>query len=94
MANNPRIPDVVPPSPQQPQQTWAPAWHLGGAEAAVIIALVVTAAALVSAGMPMLAVLQLLLGAGLISAVIITALHIRSSQRLRMVIRTVFGAIQ
>ncbi|WHM41116.1 hypothetical protein [Streptomyces sp. BPTC-684] len=68
--------------------------RLGGPEAAVVIVLVVTAAVLAKTGMPMLAVLQLLSGTGLIAAVTITALHIRSSQRLRKVLRAVFGAIQ
>ncbi|WP_371649088.1 MULTISPECIES: hypothetical protein [unclassified Streptomyces] len=96
MAGKPPTHPVSSPSPEHvPDDEALPSQRrLGGAEAAVVIVLVVTAAVLAKTGMPLSAVLQLLLGTGLIATVTITALHIRSSRRLRKVMRAVFGAIQ
>lgn len=68
--------------------------RFGAAEASVIIVLVMTAAALAYTGMAMLAILQLLLGAGLIGAVTITFSHARPGKRLSKMLRAMLGAAQ
>ena len=68
--------------------------RLGGAEAAVIITVVLTAAALAYTGMPLLATLQLLLGAGVVGAVTVAAFQIRPARRLLSGVRAMFGVGQ
>ncbi|MEU4199592.1 hypothetical protein AB0F64_06535 [Streptomyces sp. NPDC026294] len=68
--------------------------RFGAAEASVIIALILTAATLAYTGMAMLAILQLLLGAGLIGAVTITFSHARPGKRLSKMLRAMLGAAQ
>jgi len=68
--------------------------RFGPAEASVIIVLVLTAATLAYTGMALLAILQLLLGAGLIGAATITFSHGRSGKRLLKVLRAMLGATQ
>lgn len=82
----------------EPSSTDAPALEtphrFGAAEASVIIVLVLTAATLAYTGMMLLAILQLLLGAGLIAAVTITFSHARPGKRLMKILRAVLGAAQ
>ncbi|MFE0449104.1 hypothetical protein [Streptomyces fungicidicus] len=68
--------------------------RFGAAEASVIIVLILTAATLAYTGMAMLAILQLLLGTGLIGAVTITFSHARPGKRLSKMLRAVLGAAQ
>ncbi|MFJ8982433.1 hypothetical protein [Streptomyces sp. NPDC102282] len=68
--------------------------RLGGAEAAVIIAVVLTAAALAYTGMPLLAILQLLLGAGVVGAVTVAAFQVRPARRLLSGVRAMLGVGQ
>ncbi|MFF1566919.1 hypothetical protein ACFVY1_25915 [Streptomyces sp. NPDC058293] len=68
--------------------------RLGGAEAAVLIVLVLTSAALAYTGMPLLAILQLLLGVGVVGAATITMFHVRPTRRLFKVLRALLGSHQ
>ncbi|MFF7551076.1 MULTISPECIES: hypothetical protein [Streptomyces] len=68
--------------------------RFGAAEASVIIVLVLTAAALAYIGMTSLAILQLLLGAGVIGAVTITFSHARPGKRFMKILRALLGAAQ
>jgi hypothetical protein len=68
--------------------------RLGAAEAAVIIVVVLTAAALAYTGMPLLAILQLLLGAGVVGAATVAVYQVRPARRLLRGVRAMLGAGQ
>ncbi|MEV5877367.1 hypothetical protein AB0L75_24690 [Streptomyces sp. NPDC052101] len=69
----------------------SPNRRLGLAEAAVVIVIVVASAVLAAIGMPMVSVLKLLFGAGLIAAVVIVVIHTGVSHRILRALRALAG---
>ncbi|MEU5314399.1 hypothetical protein [Streptomyces sp. NPDC021562] len=89
MSNKNRAPEAS--GAAQEKEIGSGRGRLGGAEAAVVIVVIVVAAFLVVLGLPLGAVLKLILGAGLAAAAVVATITTGSSSRLRAVLRALFS---